>query len=176
MNKVRIKLLSEGARMPEKAHSGDAGFDVFLPKDTVIYPGRQRIPLDFAIELPEWHQAQVEPKSGNSTYGIEGYLYLFENPQTGDKERGTIKRFNMDVIHGKIDSNYRGNVCVIVNSYEDRPFHLERGTKIAQMTIYELPHIDGFEQTETLSATDRGDNGFGSSGSMYKPSINPLNK
>ena len=163
--KIKIRLLSDGARMPRKAHEGDAGFDVFIPHDTIIKPGRNMVPLDIAIELPEWHQAQIEPRSGFSSKGIEGHCYIFENPQTGDREHGTLRRWDADVIHGKVDACYRGNIGVIIKSYEPRRFTLEAGTKIAQMTIYELPHISGFEITDTLSESDRGTDGFGSSGS-----------
>lgn len=165
MKKIKIKLLSRGARIPEKAHSGDAGFDVFIPRDTIIKPGRNMIPLDIAIELPEWHQAQIEPRSGFSSKGIEGRYFIFENPQTGDRELGELKRWDADVIHGKVDACYRGNIGVIIKSYEKRPFALEAGTKIAQMTIYELPHVAGFTVADDLSDTDRGEDGFGSSGS-----------
>lgn len=164
MKNIRIKFLSEDAIMPKKAHSGDAGFDVFVPRDTVVFPGRQTILLDFALELPEWHQAQIEPRSGFSSKGIEGYYYIIRDQLTGLRECGELKRWDADVIHGKIDSCYRGNIGVIINSHECRPFTIEAGTKLAQMTIYELPHITGFEVSDELTETDRGDNGFGSTG------------
>ena len=164
MSSVKMKLLSEDAIMPKKAYPGDAGFDVFLPRHTRVDPGRHKIPLDFALEMPEWFQALIEPKSGNSADGIKGYLYLVYDSPNRNFDHGTPKCFDMDVIVGKVDSNYRGSVHVIIRSYEDRPFYLERGTKIAQMTFYHLPHVDGFEIVDELSKTERGEKRFGSSG------------
>ena len=159
-----MKLLSENAIMPKRAYPGDAGFDVFLPRHTRIDPGRQKIPLDFALEMPKWFQALIEPKSGNSAHGIKGYIYFVYESPDGRYEHGTPKCFDLDVIIGKVDSNYRGNIHVIVRSYEDRPFYLERGTKIAQMTFYRLPQVEGFDVVTELSKTERGEKKFGSSG------------
>ena len=166
MSKVKIKLLSPDARIPKKAHPDDAGFDLFLPKSILISPGRHKIALDFAIELPKWHQAQIEPKSGISVEGIEGYRE--DDWYPGDRfNPKDMRHFLLDIIVGKIDANYRGCVHVIVDNPFKRWFYVLAGTKIAQMTIYELPHIDGFEPTDTLSETERGNGGFGSTGSKY---------
>lgn len=165
MTKVKIKRLSDDAFLPRKAHAGDAAFDVCIPRDTVLKPGRQKIELDIALELPEYHQAQIEPRSGFSLRGIEAYTYIFENPQTGDTDYGSKVNVDADVCVGKIDCNYRGNIAVIINSHENRNYTLPKGLRIAQMTIYELPHIDGFDECNNLSDTDRGEDGFGSSGS-----------
>lgn len=111
------------------------GLTYSFPRNTMIKPGRNMIPLDIAIELPEWHQAQIEPRSGFSSKDIDGRYFIFENPQTGDRELGELKRWDADVIHGKVDACYRGNIGVIIKSSEKRPFALEAGTKIAQMAI-----------------------------------------
>lgn len=145
--KVRIKKLSDGAFVPTKATEGSAAYDVYLPLDMVVKPGRSILPLYFAIELPYGYEAKIEPRSGFSSKGMEDYR----------KERK-----DADVIQGKIDSDYRNGVGVIVNSHESYPFTLLRGTRIAQMTIYKVEDAE-FEEAEQLSETGRN-GGFGSTG------------
>lgn len=149
--KIKFKPLSELAIMPKKATKGSAAYDVYTPESRIIHKGRQIIPLDFAIEIPYGYEAKIEPRSGFSSKGMEG-LY----------SEGDVRRFNCDVIQGKIDSDYRGNVGVIVNN-QDVEFLIPRETRIAQLTIYKVEDIE-FEEVEELSETNRGDGGFGSTG------------
>lgn len=146
--KIRIKKLTENAVIPQKATEGAAAYDVKIPSDMVIRQGRQVLPLDIAIELPYGYEAKIEPRSGFSSKGMEDY-------------RG--ERKDADVLVGKIDSDYRGNVGVIINSHEAYPFQLMKGTRIAQMTIYKVEDAE-FEEADELSETDRGTGGYGSSG------------
>jgi dUTP pyrophosphatase len=149
--KILFKPLSELALMPKKATNGSAAFDVYTPESKIVNTGRQIIPLDFAIELPYGYEAKIEPRSGFSSKGMEGIYKDAEN-----------RRFDCDVIQGKIDSDYRGCVGVIVKN-NDIPFLLKRGTRIAQLTIYKVEDAE-FEIVEELTKTERGDGGFGSSG------------
>ena len=152
--KIKFKPLSELAFLPKKATEGAAAYDVYLPKNTIIKEGRQIIPLDFAIELPYGYEAKIEPRSGFSSKGMEGLsvLSVFDG-----KSRG---RFNCDVLQGKIDSDYRGCVGVIVNNQECE-FSVLRGTRIAQLTIYKVEDAE-FEIVEELTETKRGAGGYGS--------------
>lgn len=147
--KIKFKPLSELAFLPKKGTKGAAAFDVYTPETRVIHQGRQVVPLDFAIEIPSGYEAKIEPRSGYSSKGMEG-LY-------SDTEK---RRFNCDVLHGKIDSDYRGYVGVILNN-NDCEFLLERGTRVAQLTIYKVEDAE-FELTEDLSETERGTGGYGS--------------
>lgn len=149
---IKFKRLSEDAIIPKKATDGSIAFDVYVPKDIVIEKGRQVIPLEFAIELPIGYEAKIEARSGFSLKGMEG---ISENGPT---------RFDADVITGKIDSDYRGNVGVIINSIEERRFYIKRGTRIAQMTIYHSAPDWEFVEVEELSETERDKGGFGHSG------------
>lgn len=149
--KVKFKPLSELAFLPKKATKGAAAYDVYTPSGVIINKGRHIIPLDFAIELPYGYEAKIEPRSGFSSKGMEG-LY-------SSTER---RRFDCDVLQGKIDSDYRGNVGVIVHN-RDCEFLLERGTRIAQLTIYKVEDIE-FEITDELNESERNDGGFGSTG------------
>lgn len=147
--KIKFKPLSELAFMPKKATVGAAAYDVYTPEGRIVNTGRQVIPLDFAIELPYGYEAKIEPRSGFSSKGMEG-IY------SGTEKR----RFDCDVIQGKIDSDYRGCVGVILKN-NDIPFLLERGTRVAQLTIYKVEEAE-FEVTNELTETDRGHGGFGS--------------
>lgn len=154
--KIKFKPLSELAIMPKKATQGAAAYDLYIPKSVVINRGRQIVPLDFGIEIPYGYEAKIEPRSGFSSKGMEGASVL----STFDGE--TVGRFNCDVIQGKIDSDYRGCLGVIINN-QDEEFIITRGTRIAQLTFYKVEDIE-FEVVEELTKTERGDGGFGSSG------------
>ena len=152
---VKIKKLHKDAIIPTKATLGSAAYDVYLPRDFRVTKGRQVLPLDFAIELPLGYEAKIEPRSGFSLKGFEGE---YIEDETCEK---FIKRYDADVIVGKIDSDYRGNVGVIVKSNES--FLAKKGTRIAQLTIYKVEDAD-FKVVEDLSETDRSDGGFGHTG------------
>lgn len=147
--KIKFKPLSELAIMPKKATQGAAAYDVYVPQNTTIRQGRQIVPLDFAMEIPYGYEAKIEPRSGYSSKGMDGIYEI-------DKQR----RFDCDVIQGKIDSDYRGCVGVIVRN-NGVQFMIERGTRIAQLTIYKVEDAE-FEIVEDLSETKRGDGGYGS--------------
>lgn len=161
---VKIKKLREWAIMPTKATDGSAAYDLYAPFSKEIRPGRQVIDLFIAIELPKGYEAKIEPRSGYSSKGFAGSEYYDKEP---------TQRFDCDVLTGKIDSDYRGSVGVIVNNRHmqrdidshvyPEPFYIKRGQRIAQMTIYKVEDTELVEVAE-LSETDRGEGGFGSSG------------
>lgn len=146
METIRIKRLSEDALIPMRATDGAACFDLYVPKDTPVQKGRNIIPLDIAIELPQGVYAEIRPRSGFSAKGFEDVIGC---------------RRDADVLHGCIDCDYRGNIGVIVKS-EDY-FIVGKGTRIAQMLIGEYKQCD-LEESADLSATARQENGFGSTG------------
>lgn len=148
---LKIKRLSDNAVIPRKATLGSAAYDVFVPRDTCIGFGRQIVPLDLAIELPIGYEAKIEPRSGYSSKGFSGTL------------ADTEYRFDADVIVGKIDSDYRGNIGVIVHSREQRRFVIRAGQRIAQLTIYKCESAK-FEEVSELTDSVRGSKGFGHSG------------
>lgn len=146
METIRIKRLSEDALIPIKATDGAAGYDLYVPKDTPIQKGRNIIPLDLSIELPQYTYARIAPRSGFSAKGFEDI---------------TGCRRDADVLIGTIDADYRGNIGVIVKS-EDY-FILAKGTRVAQMLI--CPYVPSeLVEAEELSSTDRQAGGFGSTG------------
>lgn len=173
---IKIKKLSDKAIMPKRATEGSVAYDVYAPEDTIIKRGRQVVPLGFAIELPDkTYEAKIEPRSGLSAKGMEGYLLRTDAETVVDTqlvggvgvkiiEYVAVKPdcFNADVIVGKIDSDYREGVGVIVNNNDTREFQIKAGMRIAQMTIYRVPETE-FVEVEELSETERK-GGFGSTG------------
>ena len=181
--KIKFKKLHEGAVLPKKATEGSAAYDLYVPEDITIGGGRQIIPLGFAMEMEPGYQALVEPRSGFSSKGMEGYhvtevvpfteiplvppLPIMEidtniPPQTCKYVAMESNRFDCDVIVGKIDADYRKGIGVILNNRDRRPFMIKAGTRIAQLTFLKVENAE-WEETDTLSETDR-DGGFGSTG------------
>lgn len=135
---VKIKLCDNGV-LPTYAHIGDACCDCYAAEDlTIAYGQIAKVKLGFCLELPSGYEAQIRPRSGLSSKGIIGIL-------------------------GTIDSNYRGEVCAIIqnNSFDD--FEIKFGDRICQMKIERVEPVV-FKVVEELSDTVRGCNGFGSTG------------
>lgn len=135
---VKIKLCENGV-LPTYAHIGDACCDCYAAEDlTIAYGQWAKVKLGFCLELPSGYEAQIRPRSGLASKGVIAIL-------------------------GTIDSNYRGEVCAIIqnNSFDD--FEIKFGDRICQMKIERVDPIV-FEQVEELSKTNRNDKGFGSSG------------
>lgn len=154
---MKIKLLSPNAKIPTKGSEQVAGYDLYVPQNTIVKPGRNIIPIDIAIALLLGYEAQIRPRSGFSAKGFEGYVITDD----GHKENPT--RFDCDVLIGTIDSDYRGNVGVIVNSHETKPFLVTAGTRIAQMVIEQ--HWSGDLVTvDELDNTERGEGSYNSTG------------
>lgn len=153
---MKIVLVSAGAKVPTRAENGAAGYDLYVPKDVTVSTGRNLIPLDIQIELNPGTEGFIRPRSGFSLNGIEGF------PTGGSKEP---QRYDADVLPGTIDESYRGIVGVIIKSIESKPFIIKAGTRIAQMVISSYCN-DVFEITEQLSITERGEQGFGHTGTV----------
>jgi len=136
--KVKIKLF-DGGKLPEYKREGDVCLDCYARESVDISKGKRKlVPLGFALELPIGWEAVIRPRSGNTKGGV-------------------------DIGIGTIDTNYRGEVmaCIINNS--DMDLLATRGERICQLAIRESPKIE-WEVVDELSETERGANGFGSSG------------
>lgn len=176
---IKIKKLNENAVIPTKATELSIGYDLYVPNDICIEKERQTIPIGFAMELPRGIEAKIEPRSGFSSKGIEGFALkqgsnceVINNTLTLKDDVSEelwqridkAERFNADVLVGKIDPDYRGEVGVIIRNNEpSKHFLIPKGTRIAQMTFYKTELAD-FTVTEELSETERGTGGYGSTG------------
>lgn len=143
---IKIKKLMKGAKLPQRMSEGAAAYDLSLPEDTYIRPGRQVISLGFSMEIPKGYAAEIQPRSGFASKGIL------------DKD---LERNDADVLYGLIDSDYRGAVGVIINSNENYNFPVPAGIRIAQMIIRKMEDVE-FVESDSLSETERGKGGFGS--------------
>jgi dUTP pyrophosphatase len=144
--RVRIARLpgAQDLPLPARATRGAAGFDLHAAVEAaVVVAPRQRalIPTGFAIAVPEGYEAQVRPRSG---LALQHGIVLPNAP-------------------GTIDSDYRGEVKVIVCNTGEQPFTIERGDRIAQLVIAPVARAE-WEEVASLDATERGDGGFGHSG------------
>lgn len=140
---INVKKLAQDVVLPAYAKPGDAGADLRATESLTLAPGcRATVKCGFAIEIPEDFCGLVIPRSGlASKHGIT----VLNAP-------------------GLIDSGYRGEVCVVLlNTDKDEPFEISKGDRIAQLSIIEAPQIK-FRSVESLAETQRGSDGFGSSG------------
>ncbi|MDB5239056.1 MAG: dut [Candidatus Parcubacteria bacterium] len=138
--KVHIKKLHPDAKIPEYAHAGDAGVDLFTIEPFELEPGeRKSIPLGLAIEIPPGYVGLMWDKSGLS-------------------HKCGIKSFG-----GVIDSGYRGEIHAGVLNLSDKFFSFDKGQKVIQLLIQKVERVD-FEEADELSDSARGNAGFGSSG------------
>lgn len=166
--KVKFKRLHEGARLPQKATSGSAAYDLYLSADYKVKRGRQVIPLRFAMEMEKGYEALIDPRSGFSSKGMEGHrlelVVIKEGFRVTQREMISelADRFDCDVIEGKIDSDYRDGVGVIINNRSPYEFYVKAGTRIAQMTFHKVEEAE-WEEVEELSESYRN-GGFGSTG------------
>lgn len=147
MNTVKFKL-EPGATAPIKATDGSVGYDLFVYGSHCIYPGRNAVRTGLSIQLPEGFEATVRPRSGCSLKGIPDEYNL---------------RHNADALMGTIDTDYRGEVKLIVLNHEDEEFFLSDGQRIAQLVISPV-FSGGVAIVDDLDDTERGDNGFNSTG------------
>jgi dUTP diphosphatase len=139
-----FQRLHPGARLPERAHPGDAGLDLRSMVDVDVEPGRRAlVPTGLAVAIPEGHAGLVLPRSGLAS---RAGLTLANAP-------------------GLIDAGYRGEiVCAVVNLDRESAVRIERGDRIAQLVIVALPHVEPAFVDE-LPGSSRGAGGFGSTGS-----------
>lgn len=152
------KVVLCGGIMPKQSVEFSAGYDLYVPFDTVIKRGRQAVPIGVKIDVPRGIDGNIRPRSGFSTEGVEGYtipLFKWLKPKK--------KRFDADVIEGTIDHGYKNQINIIINNH-DEPFLIEGGTRIAQMVFnrHELPIL---LEVDELTGFDRG-GGMGHTGSM----------
>ena len=144
--KVSIRYLPHYEGLPPvgRMTEGSSGFDLCAACDgtVVIAPGRaELIPAGFELAVPEGYEAQVRPRSG---LALKSRIGLLNSP-------------------GTVDSDYRGEVGIILYNFGDEDYAVHRGDRIAQMVICAVPQARLVE-TDELPGTERGRGGFGHTG------------
>lgn len=142
---MKIAIVNRsGLPLPAYATAGAAGMDLYAAVDqpiTIQPLGRALIPTGLSIALPPGYEAQIRPRSGLALrHGI-----------------------SMPNTPGTIDSDYRGEIGVILVNLGQEPFEVKRGDRIAQMVIARYEQIT-WEAVTVLGETERGAGGFGSTG------------
>lgn len=151
---IKVKL-EDGAFLPVKAHETDSGFDIFCPTDVDVpacavlkeahygkcfaEAGKVFVDTGVRIEIPVGYSGFIKSKSGlNKNYSL--------------------------LTEGVIDTPYRGTIGVTMYNLSSEPYHFNRGEKIAQLVIIKISDENELTEVDELNVTDRGDNGFGSTG------------
>ncbi len=145
---IRVKLLAhfDGLALPAYETAGSAGLDIraAVPDDAPIclQPGqRAMVPTGLSVAIPDGHELQMRPRSGLAArHGIT----CLNSP-------------------GTIDSDYRGELKVILINHGTEPFDIARGERIGQLVLAPVTRLD-WSQVDTLPDTPRGEGGFGSTG------------
>lgn len=174
MKTIRLMKLNENATMPKFAKQGDSGFDMYTLEDTIIKAGETKlVKTGIAADLEEGYEIQVRPRSGVSLNGIKG-CYKVETKTTQlwnnigeplDKNNATIVECQpyLRVQLGTVDSGYKGDIGLITYNQESYDVLVPKGTRLAQCVAMEVPRVQLVEVFE-LSESERGNTGFGSSG------------
>jgi len=129
---IKVKLLNESASVPTKAHSSDAGWDLYASYTSQpVYPHKRRlISTDISIAIPDGYCGLIWPRSGLS-----------------------VKK-GIDVLAGVIDSGYRGEIKVCLLNTSDQIVHVHPGDRIAQLIIQKVEDVE-FLEVDDLDDTDR---------------------
>ena len=146
---VPIKRLPhfEGLELPAYATDGAAGMDVVAAEDVVLPPGgRHAVATGVAVAVPDGFELQVRPRSG---LALKHGISLPNTP-------------------GTIDSDYRGELKIILINLGDREFEVRRGDRIAQLVLAPVVRAVWLKVDE-LDETQRGEGGFGSTGGVVAP-------
>jgi dUTP pyrophosphatase len=152
MRNLEVKILDNGFGLPLPKYEteGAAGLDLFAAtkEDTkIIIPPRkaEMIPTGIAISVPSGYEAQIRPRSG---LAAKNGITVLNSP-------------------GTIDSDYRGEILVMLINHSKKDFEILRGMRIAQMVISKIEQFNLIPVDE-LDTTDRGKDGFGSTGISIK--------
>jgi len=144
MIKIQIKKLSNEVLTPKYETSGSSGMDIaaYIKQDITIEPGEKAlIPTGFSLSIPLGYEVQIRPRSG---LAAKKGITILNTP-------------------GTIDSDYRGEIKVVLINLSKKKFIVKNGERIAQMVVCPIEQVS-VEEVRELSETNRGTGGFGSTG------------
>ena len=158
---IKVKKLHEAAVVPVFAHPTDSGADLYTCEDLQLSPnGKGIAPTGIAIQLPEGFGATIRNKSGNSINGVN--CKVFMQSLTGSFDE-IVMKIDIQVLLGTIDNGYRGELGIMVKNNSSFHVTIPKGTKLAQLVLEKI-YQEQFEVVENLDESDRGEDGFGSTG------------
>ena len=142
MKTVKFVKVYKDAIIPDYAHIGDAGMDLYSVEDCTIEPFTlKKVSTGLLMQLPKGTEGQVRSKSG---IALKNGVFVLNSP-------------------GTVDENYRGEVSVILYNLSKQNFEIKKGQKIAQLVINKVCYAKTIV-VESLDLTSRGEGGFGSTG------------
>ena len=144
MTKIQIKKLSNSVLLPKYETLGSSGMDIaaHIGENVIINPGEKAlVSTGLSVAIPRGYEIQIRPRSG---LAAKKNITVLNTP-------------------GTIDSDYRGEIKVILINLGKEKFIVENGERIAQMVVCPVVQAD-LEETEELADTERGSDGFGSTG------------
>jgi dUTP pyrophosphatase len=138
---MKVKRLSEHANLPQKAHAGDLGYDLYSNEGTAIFPHETKVvKTGIAIQFPAGYGGFIKDRSSVAT------------------KKGLF------TVAGVIDNGYIGEIGIAMYNGTDSLIHVAPGEKIAQLVLIPTVNFEVTEVDEVVSADQRGDGGFGSTG------------
>lgn len=167
---INVEKTHENAVVPQFAHNTDSGFDLFTCEDTLIKAGKKAIvPTGIKLELPYGYGVQLKNKSGITVKGCPIYSFDVEKGEIDGIALRTKKvlrdeRADITVFEGTVDMMYRGDIGVMIKNEESFDIVIPKQTKIAQGVIREVITCTFTEVEEVSTNTDRGEGGYGSTG------------
>lgn len=145
MEKIKVNIVTkDGVNIPVYKTSGSAGCDIcaYINEDIILQPQKRvLVPTGIFAEIPEGFELQIRPRSG---LAAKNGVTVLNTP-------------------GTIDSDYRGEICIILINLGENDFMIHNGDRIAQAIIAPVIQCD-FVKVEKLNETARGEGGFGSTG------------
>ena len=139
---LKVKRLSDMATPPQKAHAGDLGYDLFSAEGAAIFPNETKVvKTGIAIQFPAGYGGFIKDRSSVAT------------------------KKGLHTVAGVIDNGYIGEIGIALYNGTDSLVHVAPGEKIAQLVLIQTVDFSVEEVTEVFSADQRGEGGFGSTGS-----------
>ncbi len=137
---LKVKKLSAQAILPAYQHQGDAALDLYAAEDKILLPGKvENVSTGIALEIPVGMVGNIRDRSGLAA------------------------KHGLHTLAGVVDSNYRGEIFVVIINLGTEDYQIKVGDRIAQMLIQPIERVE-IKEADNLADSDRGENRFGSSG------------
>lgn len=164
MIKIKVERMCEDAIIPKYAHPTDSGFDLYTCEDSKVRSGEKAIlKTGLKFEIPQGWGIQLKNKSGVTIKGCPVYDIQFTPIYDVIKEdKGS--RADITVYEGTIDMNYRGEIGIMIKNETHKDIYIPKHTKIAQGVLREIFQCEFEEIDKVDTNTDRGEGGYGSTG------------